>query len=136
VSEAEEKMPARPGHVHISPAGYHLLLEADETFALSVDAKVRNVRPAIDVLFESAADVWTDGLIGVILTGANDDGTAGLKAIKAQGGFVIAEDPDEAFADTMPRSAIAAGVVDCVLPLDAIGATLASMATPVGRTRQ
>ena len=136
VVEAGEKTPAEPGQVHIGPPGYHLLIEADATFSLSVDDKVRNVRPAIDVLFESAAEVWTDGLIGVILTGANDDGTAGLRAIKAHGGFAIAEDPDQAFADTMPRSAIAAGLIDCVLPIDAIAATLTSLVETSGRTRR
>ena len=136
VVEAEDKMPALPGRVHLGPAGYHLLLEADESFALSVDAKVCNVRPAIDLLFETAADVWAEGAIGVILTGANSDGTNGLRAIKAGGGFAIAQDPEEAFAATMPRSAIAAGLTDCVLPLDAIGGTLASLAAPSGRRRK
>lgn len=136
VVEAGDKITAEPGRVHIGPAGYHLLIEADETFSLSVDGKVRNVRPAIDVLFEAAADVWSDGLIGIILTGANDDGTAGLRVIKARGGFAIAEDPDHAFADTMPRSAIDSGLIDCVLPLDAIAATLTALTAPSGRIRR
>ena len=136
VVEAEEKMPVEPGRVHVAPPGYHLLIEADESFALSVDDKVRNVRPSIDVLFESAADVWGDGLIGVILTGANSDGTDGLTAIKRQGGTTYAEDPDAAYAETMPRSAIAAGVVDRVLPLDSIAGALAALAPTAGRRRR
>ena len=135
VVEAGDKMAAEPRRVHIAPAGYHLLLEADETFSLSVDDKVRNVRPAIDVLFDSAADVWTDGTIGIILTGANNDGTAGLKAIKALGGVGIAEDPDQAFADIMPRAAIAAGLIDHVVPLGAIAATLTALVGDRRRSR-
>ena len=127
VIEAEDKMPAEPGRIHIGPPGYHLLVEEDQTFSLSVDDRVCNVRPSIDVLFESAADVWGDGLIGVILTGANSDGTAGHKAIKGAGGYGIAEDPKTAFAETMPRSAISAGVVDRILSLDAIGKCLVAL---------
>jgi len=135
VVEAGDKMVAEPGRVHIAPAGYHLLLEAEETFSLSVDDKVRNVRPAIDVLFDSAADVWMDGTIGIILTGANNDGTAGLRAIKEVGGVGIAEDPDQAFADTMPRAAITAGLIDHVVPLDAIAATLTALVGGRRRSR-
>ena len=130
VVEAEEKMPAQPGRVYVAPPGYHLLIEEDETFSLSVDDKVCNVRPSIDVLFESAADVWGDGLIGVILTGANSDGTAGLKAIKGLGGYGIAEEPKTAYAETMPQSAISAGVVDRVLSLDVIGECLVVLSRP------
>src|SRR3954452_18394402 len=115
VREAEEKTAVKAGHVYVGPAGYHLLIEEDATLSLSVDDRVCNVRPAIDVLFESAADVWGEGLIGIILTGANRDGTAGMLAIKAGGGYGIVEDPDGAFADTMPRSAIDAGTADSVL---------------------
>jgi len=120
VVQAQEKMTAEPGHVYICPASYHLLVEADQTFSLSVDDRVCNVRPAIDVLFESAADAWGKGLVGVVLTGANSDGTAGLLAIKAAGGYGLVEDPAHAYAGTMPRSAIEAGAADCVMALDAM----------------
>ncbi|HIJ63545.1 MAG TPA: chemotaxis protein CheB [Rhodospirillaceae bacterium] len=118
VVEAEEKTPALAGRVHVGPAGYHLLVEADGTFSLSLDDKVNNVRPAIDVLFDSAADTWRAGLVGILLTGANSDGTAGLGRIRRRGGLCLVQDPDTAFADTMPRSAVNAGFADHVLELD------------------
>lgn len=128
VVEAEDKMKAEPGRIHVAPPGYHLLAEEDETFSLSVDEKVCNVRPSIDVLFEAAADVWAEGLVGVLLTGANSDGTAGLRAIKRQGGYCLVQDPQRAFADTMPRSAIEAGLADCVLPVEEMAARLQELA--------
>ncbi len=130
VTEAEEKAKAEGGHVYIAPPGYHLLVEEDETFSLSVDEKVCNVRPSIDVLFQSAADVWRAGLIGVVLTGANSDGTAGLRAIRQAGGYCLVQDPAQAFADTMPRSAIDAGLADCVAPLDDLAGQLMALALP------
>ncbi len=133
VAEAEEKAKALPGHVYVAPPGYHLLVEEDETFSLSVDEKVCNVRPSIDVLFQSAADTWGCGLIGVVLTGANSDGTAGLRAIRQMGGYCLVQDPTQAFADTMPRSAIDAGLADCVLPLAALAGQLMALAPPQPR---
>ncbi len=120
VFEAEEKAAVTAPAIHIAPPGYHLLIEKDRTFALSIDGKVRNVRPAIDVLFESAADAYAGRLIGILLTGANDDGARGLGVIKAAGGQTVAQTPETAMADTMPRSAITAGVVDHVLAPPAI----------------
>ena len=76
VAEAEERSPALPGRIHVAPPDYHLLVEDDGTFALSVDRRVNNVRPAIDVLLDSASDTWGEGLLAVLLTGANDDGAA------------------------------------------------------------
>lgn len=127
VVQAEEKMAAVAGHVYVCPAGYHLLVEEDRSFSLSVDERVCNVRPAIDVLFESAADAWGEGLIGILLTGANCDGTAGLLAVKALGGYSLVEDPAQAYADTMPRSAIEAGAADSVQALDAMPDHLISL---------
>ena len=118
VVEAEERAPVRRGRVHVAPPGYHLLVETDGTFSLSHDEKVNNVRPAIDVLFQSAADTWRSALVGILLTGANSDGTEGLKAIRRRGGLCVVQDPDTAFADTMPRAAVTAGVADHVLALD------------------
>lgn len=127
VIQAEEKMAVVPGHAYICPAGYHLLVEEDRTLSLSVDDRVCNVRPSIDVLFESAADAWGEGLIGIVLTGANSDGTAGLLAVKAAGGYCLVEDPALAYAETMPRSAIEAGAADCVQALDAMPDLLMSL---------
>ena len=104
VKEAEEKDPIKPGYVYIAPANYHLLVEGDQTLSLSVDAKVCYSRPSIDVLFETAAEVYRSDLVGVILTGASDDGTSGLKRIKEQGGLTIAQDPATAEYAVMPRS--------------------------------
>lgn len=127
VTEAEDKAPVVSGRVFVAPAGYHLLVEDDRTFSLSVDPKVCNVRPSIDVLFESAADVYGKRLIGVVLTGANSDGARGLKAIRDAGGHGIVQDPASAMADAMPKAAIDAGGADRIVPLEDIAGTLLSI---------
>lgn len=127
VREAEARMPLEAGVVHLAPAGYHLLVEKDLRFALSVDEKVSYVRPSADVLFESLAEACGARAIGVILTGANDDGAAGLAAIRARGGFAIVQDPEEAQAPQMPQAALRIAGADQVLRLSAIGATLAAL---------
>jgi two-component system, chemotaxis family, protein-glutamate methylesterase/glutaminase len=118
--DADDKQWIQPSTIYFAPADYHLLVEKGE-FNLSVDERVHYSRPSIDVLFESAADAYGAGLIGVILTGANDDGAAGVKRIRKQGGFVIAQDPKTAEAPQMPSAAIATGAVDQILPLERIG---------------
>jgi len=120
VQEAYDKESIEPGHIYFAPPNYHLLVEPDKTIALSVQERVNYSRPAIDVLFESAADAFSDKLIGVLLTGANTDGTSGIIKIKAFGGVVIVQDPETAEADTMPLSAIKHTDVDHVIPLDGI----------------
>ncbi len=117
VIEAEEKELARSGNIYFAPAAYHLLVERDKTFSFSVDEKVNFSRPSIDVLFETAALAYGVGLIGVVLTGANGDGAAGLQTIKRCGGLAVVQDPDEAKSPFMPRAAIDAGPVDYVLEL-------------------
>jgi len=124
VREAENMAPIRSGVVYFAPANYHLLIEDDRTFLLSVDEKVHFCRPAIDVLFESAVDVYGGGLIGIILTGANQDGTAGLKVIKKRGGLAIVQDPVTAEATVMPQNAIDNVAVDYILPLEEIAVQL------------
>jgi two-component system chemotaxis response regulator CheB len=124
VKEADEKEDIKPSGVYIAPANYHLLVEQDRTFSLSVDSEVCYARPSIDVLFETAADAYRSGLIGILLTGANHDGTEGMKRIKERGGLTVAQDPDSAQADMMPRLAIQAHVVDRVLPLEEIASLL------------
>ncbi len=121
VKEADEKEPLVPGTVYIAPADYHLLVEADETLALTVDRRVNFSRPSIDVLFETAAEVFFERLIGVILTGASCDGAAGLCRVKELGGRAVVQSPGTAKVDIMPKSAIAAARVDHILPLDGIG---------------
>ncbi len=120
VKVAEEKELATPGTVYFAPANYHLLVEDDHTLSLSVDEKVNFSRPAIDVLFESAADAYGSRLIGIILTGANQDGSLGLKRIKEYGGLAVVQDPRTAQAPSMPEAALAALEVDYVLPLNEI----------------
>ncbi len=120
VKEADDKELIRAGSVYLAPANYHLLIEADGAFALSVDEPVNCCRPSIDVLFDSAADVYRDKVIGVVLTGANSDGSRGLKHIKQRGGLAVVQDPASAEATCMPCEAIKATAVDRVLPVDRI----------------
>ncbi len=126
VDEALDKMPITVG-VHVAPPNYHLLIEEDRRFALSIDERVRWARPSIDVLFESAAHVYGETLTGIILTGANDDGSRGLRRIKEFGGMAIVQDPATAEYADMPRAAIAACAVDQVLSLPQIGEALEAL---------
>lgn len=120
VKEAEDKDEPLPGWVYIAPAGYHLMIEAERTLSLSVDAPVHYSRPSIDVLFESAATAYRDSLLGVLLTGANKDGARGLQAIATRGGTTIVEDPTTAHCATMPQAALDLMTPDHVLSLDQI----------------
>jgi two-component system chemotaxis response regulator CheB len=124
VSEAEDKEPLCAGHAYLAPAGYHLLIESDRSFSLSVDPRVNYSCPSIDVLFESAADAFADSLIGIVLTGANADGAKGLKAIKARRGLAIVQDPKTAQAAAMPRAALEATAVDYLVDLQEIAPLL------------
>lgn len=126
VKEAEDKETVAPGTIYLAPPDYHLLIERGAAFSLSSDEKVNYSRPSIDVLFESAADAYGPGLMGVILTGANADGAIGLKRIKEQGGFTVVQDPRTAAASEMPRAAIEQTGPDLVIPLEEIGPFLAS----------
>lgn len=131
VTEALDKEPILPGHVYLAPANYHLLVEKDETLSLSVDDKVNWSRPSIDVLFESAARAWSRRLVGVLLSGANNDGTEGLRLIRRYGGLTVAQDPQSAGHPTMPQAAIDAGCVELVLPPNEIGEHLLKLASPI-----
>ncbi len=128
VKEAAEKEPIKPGFVYVAPANYHLLVERDKTLSLSIDAKVCYSRPSIDVLFEAASEAYLSGLIGIILTGANNDGTAGLKTIKEKGGLTIAQNPATAASGVMPLSAIQESIVDKILSLAEISSFLTQLA--------
>jgi two-component system chemotaxis response regulator CheB len=132
VKEAEAKERFVPGTAYLAPAGYHLLIEPDGTFGLSVDARVNFCCPAIDVLFESAADVYADRLVGIVLTGANADGAKGLKAIKARRGLAVVQDPAEAEAPFMPQAAIDAARPHVVATLDGIAQLLVELGRPEG----
>lgn len=120
VKEAEEKEAIVRGNVYIAPPNYHLLVEKDKTFSLTVGEKVNFARPSIDVLFETAAEAWEAKLIGILLTGSNSDGAAGMKRIKECGGFTIAQDPATAESSYMPASAIAGGSIDAIYSLEEI----------------
>lgn len=120
VREVGDKEPIEPGHVYVAPPDYHVLVERGY-FTLSVDDRVNYARPSIDVLFESASDAYRERLIGIVLTGANEDGAAGLALIRRRGGVAIVQDPREAEAPTMPTAALSATGADAVLPLGEMG---------------
>jgi two-component system chemotaxis response regulator CheB len=120
IKQADEKEKIEKATVYIAPPDYHLLIEHDLTFSLSADAHVNYSRPSIDVLFESAADVYADKLIGIILSGANSDGAAGILAIRAHKGLTIAQAPEEALFPVMPLAAIGTKGVTHVFTLAAI----------------
>jgi two-component system, chemotaxis family, protein-glutamate methylesterase/glutaminase len=119
VTDPDDKTPLEADHVYISPPDYHVLVENGH-MALSTEAPVQYARPSIDVLFESAAEVYREGVLAVLMTGASADGTMGAMRIKRRGGRVIVQDPRTAESAVMPQSAMSAGVVDSVLPLDEI----------------
>jgi two-component system, chemotaxis family, protein-glutamate methylesterase/glutaminase len=123
IREVEDKDAIQPGQIYLAPADYHLLVEADH-FSLSTDEPVCYARPSIDVLFESAADHYRDRLVGVILTGANQDGAVGAVAIQAKGGYLIAQTPATAESPVMPLAAIKRAQIDAVLPLNGIAQQL------------
>ncbi|UXY52688.1 chemotaxis protein CheB [Pseudomonas tohonis] len=127
VKEAQDKEDLRPGTLYFAPPGYHLSIESDHSFSLSREEPLHYSRPSIDVLFESAADSYQERLVGVLLTGANQDGAAGLAAIKRAGGLSIVQDPAEAQVPTMPEAALATHVPDYILPLRGIRALLAQL---------
>src|SRR5205807_9973951 len=107
------------GHAYLAPAGYRVLVERG-SLSLPTDDEVRFSRPSIDVLFESVADAYGEDAVGVILTGASDDGAAGLARINQRGGVTVVEDPATAARRTMPVAGLAGGVRRRVLALDVI----------------
>ena len=119
VGDPDDKTELEPDHVYLGPPDYHVLVE-DGHLALTTDEPVRFARPSIDVLFESAADAYGDRAIGIVLTGANDDGARGLSRIKELGGVAIVQDPGTSERRTMPDAAIAATHADAILPLEEI----------------
>ena len=123
------EMGEKPGPgVYLAPPGYHLLIERDHRFSLSIDDKVCFVRPSADVLFETAADAWTDRLIGVVLTGANDDGARGLRQLRLRGGYAIVQALDDAEMPSMPEAALRLAGADELVPLAAIAPRLVELA--------
>ena len=129
VVEVEDKEDIVGGHVYLAPADYHLIVE-DGHFALSTDEAVRFSRPSIDVLFDSVADAFGARSVGVVLTGANDDGTEGLARIHRAGGYTIVQNPATAERPEMPQAAVESGAVDRVAEVEDIGRLLAELCPP------
>jgi two-component system chemotaxis response regulator CheB len=132
VEEAGDKQPVEPGVIYFAPPDYHLLIDRESgvgpVLALSSDEPVQYSRPSIDVLFESAADVYGERLLGVVLTGANQDGAAGLAAVRAAGGVAAVQRPDSAGSSMMPTAALArVPDADFVLTIDQLAALLAGL---------
>jgi len=120
IKQADEKEKIAGGVVYFAPPDYHLLIEKDHSFSLTSDEPVNFSRPSIDLLFETAAEVYMDKLIGIILTGSNNDGAAGIQAIKERGGLTIAQDPGNASFPAMPQAAINTGSVRYVFTSEEI----------------
>jgi two-component system chemotaxis response regulator CheB len=124
IKEAESNMKIKKGVAYFAPPNYHLLVEKNKTLTLSVEEKMNYSRPSIDVLFETAADVYKKELIGVILTGASSDGSNGLLEIKNKGGLCIVQDPKTALMNIMPSEALKKVEADYVLSLEDIADAL------------
>jgi two-component system chemotaxis response regulator CheB len=127
VIEALDKQPFSPGTVVVAPPDYHLLLEPERCVSLSCDDPVVFSRPAIDPLFESAADAYGPKLLAILLTGASTDGRDGIAAVRKRGGTAWVQDPRTAEAPTMPAAAIAFAGADEILDLDTLAAALAGL---------
>ena len=127
VREAQDKQPIVAGTLYFAAPGYHVSVEHDLSLSLSQEEPVHYSRPAIDYLFESAADVYQQRLAAILLTGANQDGARGLSQVKQSGGLTIIQDPDEAQVATMPRAALELFQPDCILPLSGIGRLLVEL---------
>ncbi len=130
VREAEDKEILTPGVIYFAPPDYHLLVETDRSLSLSSEEPVMFSRPSIDVLFETAADAYGPGLVGIILTGANPDGAAGLKAVRDAGGRAIVQTPAHAFASAMPEAALQSCPEAVPMDLEDIAAYLQNAVKP------
>jgi len=127
IREADDKEPIEPGTVYFAPPDYHMLVERNRQIALSTEEPVHFSRPSVDVLFESAADVYGKRLLGIILTGANEDGAAGLHAIHRAGGITVVQQPDSAKVPLMVVSALQRSPADFVLTLPEIAELLKAL---------
>jgi two-component system chemotaxis response regulator CheB len=133
VREGQDKDPVQPGTVYVAPPDYHLLVDQGPQIALSTEEPVHFSRPSIDVLFESAADIYGNRLLGIILTGANQDGAAGLAAVRKAGGSTIVQDPRSAQSPAMTLAALELTTPDFVLPLPEIAGMLAGLNVDAAR---
>ena len=134
VRAIEDKEPLLPATVYLAPADYHVLIEAGHA-SLTVEEPVRFSRPSIDVMFTSAADTYRSGTIGVVLTGANEDGARGLAHIVKRGGRALVQDPKSAEIRIMPDAAIRAVPTAEVLPLDSLAPRLVQLSRERAKTK-
>jgi two-component system chemotaxis response regulator CheB len=130
VREARDKESLAAGTLYFAPPGYHLSIENDLSFSLSCEDRVSYARPAIDVLFQSAADACGKSLAGILLTGANYDGAAGLAGMRIAGALTIVQDPATAEVSTMPEAALRRMTPDLILPLAEINSLLHRLGQP------
>lgn len=129
VREAEDKAALEQGIIYVAGPSYHLSIERDRSFSLSLEPRVHFSRPSIDVLFESAADACGAALAGVLMTGASQDGASGLAAIQQAGGLTVVQDPADAKVAVMPEAALKRLRPDHILTLQGIGQLLADLET-------
>ncbi|GAB3773846.1 chemotaxis protein CheB [Spirosoma horti] len=127
LSEVDDKEVIRPGSIYLAPADYHLLIEQSKIAALDDSEKINYSRPSIDVTFESAADVYGPALVGILLSGANADGSVGMAAIKKAGGTLVVQQPETALVGFMPQQAILTNEVDYILDVPGLVAFLNSL---------
>ena len=127
IKEVEEKDFLNPGFVYICPADYHVLLEEDGSFSLDYSERVNFSRPSIDVTFRSAADVYGEGVIALILSGGNADGAEGMQYVKQRGGYTIVQDPDTAEVPYMPKQALLRMTVDVIAATEELPAIVRSL---------
>ena len=132
VCEAADKSALERGCVLVAPQGYHLLVEVGHV-ALSTEAAVRHSRPSIDLALETAADAYGPGAVGIVLTGSNDDGAAGLASVRRRGGFAIVQDPATAERSVMPAAALRAADPQEVAPLEEIAPLLVRLTSAVSQ---
>jgi len=128
--EARDKEPLAPVVLYFAPPGYHLSIENDYSFSLSGEDRVSYARPSIDVLFASAADAYGQSVAGILLTGANFDGAAGLAGMQVAGGLTVVQDPASAEVRTMPEAALRRMTPDLILPLAEIHSLLRRLGEP------
>lgn len=128
INYAQNGMKPESGHVYVAPPDHHLIVNENGLLELSSDQPVNFSRPSIDVLFKSAADYYQSQLLSAVLTGANNDGAAGVEKVKQFGGTVLVQDPDSAEAEVMPEAALKAVDADYVIWLDQIGPKLWDLA--------
>lgn len=126
IKEIEDKTLLKPDRVHVAPADYHLLFETDQTLSLDISEKVNYSRPSIDIAFESASEAYGKNVVGILLSGANSDGTDGLLSIRKNGGTVVIQSPDTADVPYMPAHAIDHVVADHILNPDQIAVLIDS----------